>query len=479
MNYAIIFHTLGIVIDFSAAFMIPPFIVALLYGEADAKYFAMCFAAYAIIGTALGKIKPVSRKFYAKEGYIIVSLSWIILSAVGAMPFYLSGYIPSYIDALFEAVSGFTTTGASILTDVEALSHGMLFWRSFTHWIGGMGVLVFILAVLPLAGGENIHIMRAESPGPSVGKLVPKLRKTAFYLYAIYFSMTILQIVLLVINKMPIFDAVCISMGTAGTGGFGIKNDSMASYSVTINVIVTIFMLLFGVNFSFYFLILKRKFKDAFKMSEVICYFGIFAAVALLIAINIDTPERGFLLSLYDSAFAVSSVMTTTGYATADFNLWPEFSRSLLVMVMFFGACAGSTGGGIKISRIIIYVKSIIKEFSTLAHPRSVKIIKFDGKPVEKTVLNSALVFLAVYMFLFVVSVVLVSLDNFDLVTTFTAVAATFNNIGPGLGLVGPTGNFSAFSPFSKLVLIFDMLAGRLEIFPLLLLFTPSVWKKR
>ena len=479
MNYAIIFHTLGIVIDFSAAFMIPPFIVAMLYGESDAVYFLICFAIFAAAGIILGRIKPENKKFFAKEGYIIVSMSWIILSVIGALPFYLSGYIPSYIDALFETVSGFTTTGASILTDVEALSHGMLFWRSFTHWVGGMGVLVFILAVLPLTGGENMHIMRAESPGPSVGKLVPKLRKTAFYLYAIYFSMTILQIVLLVINEMPLFDAVCISMGTAGTGGFGIKNDSMASYSVTINTIVTIFMLLFGVNFSFYFLILMRKFKDAFKMSEVIWYFIIFGAAAILITGNIYNPERGLLLSFHDAAFAVSSVMTTTGYATEDFNKWPEFSRTILVLIMFIGACAGSTGGGMKVSRIIIYFKSIFKEMSTLVHPRSVKVVKFDGKAVEKSTLSSAMVFLAVYVIIYAVSALIVSLDNYDLITTFTAVAATFNNIGPGLEMVGPTGNFSMFSPLSKLVLIFDMLAGRLEIFPLLLLFTPSVWRKR
>ncbi len=479
MNYAVIFHTLGIVINFGAAFMIPPFIVAVLYGEADAMYFAVCFVICAALGFILSRIKPANKKFYAKEGYIIVAMSWIILSLIGSMPFYLSGYIPSYIDALFESVSGFTTTGASILSNVENLSNGMLFWRIFTHWIGGMGVLVFIIAVLPLTGGENMHIMRAETPGPSVGKLVPKLRKTAIYLYAIYFSLTVFQTVLLIINKMPIFDAVCIAMGTAGTGGFGIKNSSMASYGVTINVIVTVFMLLFGVNFNFYFLILMRKFKDAFKMSEVLWYFIIFIVVALFITVNIYNPEKGFLLSFHDATFTVSSVMTSTGYVTEDYNKWPEFSRSLLMIVMFIGACASSTGGGIKVSRFIIYIKYIANEMSTLIHPRSVKVIQFDGKPVGEKTLKSAMMFLAVYVIIYMVSSAIVSIDNYDLVTTFTAVAAAFNNIGPGFGLVGPTGNFSIFSPLSKIVLMLDMLAGRLEIFPLLLLFTPSVWKKR
>lgn len=478
MNYAIIFYTLGFVIDFSAAFMIPPFLVAMLYGESDAKYFLVCFAICVVLGVFLGGIKPENKKFYAREGYITVALSWIIISLIGALPFYLSGYIPSYIDALFETISGFTTTGASILTDVEALSHGMLFWRSFTHWIGGMGVLVFILAVLPLAGGENMHLMKAESPGPSVGKLVPKLRKTAFYLYAIYFIMTIVEIVLLLIFKMPVFDAVCISMGTAGTGGFGILNTSLSSYSRPIKTIVTIFMLLFGVNFSFYFLIVMRKFKDAFRMSEVWWYFAIFAFVSLVIAFNVTSVSGSFIENLYESTFAVSSVMTTTGYSTVDFNKWPELSRILLVIIMFSGACAGSTGGGIKISRLIIYVKSTLKELSSLTHPQSIKVINIDGKPIERSVINSAMIFLIAYVFIYAVSVIIVSLDNFDLITTFTAVAATFNNIGPGLELVGPTGNFSMFSPLSKIVLIFDMLAGRLEIFPMLLLFTPSVWKK-
>ncbi|MCJ7857071.1 TrkH family potassium uptake protein [Lachnospiraceae bacterium NSJ-143] len=478
MNYAIIFYTLGVVIDFSAAFMIPPFLVAVLYGETDAKYFLLCFAICVVLGIFLGGIKPENKKFYAREGYVMVSLSWIIISLIGALPFYLSGYIPSYLDAMFETISGFTTTGATILTDVEVLSHGMLFWRSFTHWIGGMGVLVFILAILPLAGGENMHLMKAESPGPSVGKLVPKLRKSAFYLYAIYFSMTVIEVILLTLNKMPVFDAVCISMGTAGTGGFGIKNTSMAGYTGTAQTIVTIFMLLFGVNFSFFFLILMRKFREAFKMTEVRCYLAIFAIVSLLISINITFEGGSFISNFHASAFAVSSIMTTTGFSTVDFNQWPEFSRTLLVIIMFSGACAGSTGGGIKISRFLIYIKSAAKEMASLIHPRSVKVIKFDGKPVERNVLRSATVFLITYFFLYTVSVVIVSLDNFDLITTFTAVAATFNNIGPGLELVGPSGNFAMFSPLSKVVLIFDMLAGRLEIFPLLLLFTPSVWKK-
>ncbi len=477
MNYAIIFYTLGFVIDFSAAFMLPPFIVALIYKESDSKYFILCFVICALMGLILGRIKPKNKKFYAKEGYIMVALSWIIISLIGALPFYMSGYIPSYIDALFETISGFTTTGATILTDVEALSHGMLFWRSFTHWIGGMGVLVFILAILPLAGGENMYIMKAESPGPSVGKLVPKLRKTAFYLYAIYFLMTFIEFILLIICKMPVFDAICTAMGTAGTGGFGIKNNSIAGYTTQAQVVITIFMFLFGINFSFYFLIIMRKFKDALKMTEVQCYFGIFAVVSLIIALN--TNNGNFVSSLHNATFTVSSIMTTTGFSTVDFNNWSELSRTLIVIIMFFGACAGSTGGGIKISRLILYVKSISKELSSLVHPRSVKVINYDGKTVEKNVLSSVNVFLITYCLIFILSLIIVSIDNFDLITTFTAVAATFNNIGPGLELVGPSGNFAMFSPLSKIVLIFDMLAGRLEIFPLILLFTPSVWKKQ
>lgn len=478
MNYAIIFYTLGVVIDFSAAFMLPPFIVALLYRETDAKYFLLSFAICVVLGVILGGIKPTNKKFYAREGYVMVALSWIIISLIGALPFYLSGSIPSYIDAVFETISGFTTTGATILTDVEKLSHGMLFWRSFTHWVGGMGVLVFILAILPLAGGENMHLMKAESPGPTVGKLVPKLRKTAFYLYAIYFSMTVIEFVLLVLNHMPVFDAICVSMGTAGTGGFGIKNDSMASYGVSAQAIITVFMFLFGVNFSFYFLIIMKRFKEAFKMTEVICYFAVFLIVSLLITFNIMPTYGGFWRNFHEATFAVSSVMTTTGYATSDFNLWPGFSKSLLVIIMFSGACAGSTGGGMKISRFILYAKSAAREISSLMHPRSVKVIKFDGKVVERSVLQSANVFFITYFFIYIISLVIVSLDNFDLVTTFTSVAATINNIGPGLELVGPAGNFSMFSPLSKIVLMFDMLAGRLEIFPLVLLFTPSIWKK-
>ena len=478
MNYAVVFHTLGIVLNVNALLMLPPLLVAFIYGESDARYFLITFALCLAIGTLVGKVKIKNKKFYTREGYVMVALSWIVISLMGALPFYLGGYMPSYIDALFEAVSGFTTTGSTILTDVEVLSKSMLFWRSFTHWIGGMGVLVFILAIVPLTGGESMHLMKAESPGPSVSKLVPKIRLTAFYLYAIYFVMTVIQFILLVIFDMPVFDALCMAMGTAGTGGFGIRNSSMAEYTKQAQTVTTIFMLLFGINFSFYFLLLKKKIRDAFSMSEVFTYIFIFLAVSLLITINILPEYDGFLSSFHAATFTVSSIMTTTGFATVDFNTWPTFSKFLLVAVMFTGACAGSTGGGIKVSRIILYAKSILKELSSLIHPRSIKVIQFDKKPVEKNVLHSATIYIIVYVFIFAFSVLIVSIDNFDFATTFTSVAATINNIGPGLEMVGPVGNFSAFSPLSKIVFILDMLIGRLEILPMLILFMPATWRK-
>ena len=409
---------------------------------------------------------------------MIVALAWILWSLFGAMPFTLSGYIPSYVDAFFETVSGFTTTGASILSDVESLSHCSIIWRSFTHWIGGMGVLVFIIAIVPLSGGSNINLMRAESPGPSVGKLVPKVRHTARILYIIYFGLTLLEFIILVMAKMPVFDAVNTSFATAGTGGFGIKNDSIGSYSVAIQWIVTIFMILFGVNFNAYYLLFFGSIKKALSMEEVRAYFGIILAAITAVTINIYSMCSGVWDAITKSAFQVGSIITTTGFSTTDFNLWPQTSKTILVLLMFVGACAGSTGGGIKVSRFVILIKTIIKELNSYIHPRSVKKIKVEGKPVEHEVIRSVNVYMITFILTFVVSVFLVSLEGKDLTTNFTAVAATINNIGPGLELAGPTHNFGHFGILSKIVIIFDMLAGRLELFPMLLLFHPVVIKE-
>jgi len=478
MNYAIIRYILGWVLTFEGIFMLLPCIVALCYQEVSGIYFLICALASILIGRLTTRKKPENTVFYAREGFVACALSWILLSLVGAIPLYASREIPSITDALFEIISGFTTTGSSILTDVEALSKCMLFWRSFSHWIGGMGVLVFLLAILPMAGGQNMHLMRAESPGPSVGKLVPNTRKTASLLYAIYIVMTVVQIILMLLGGMPLFDALCIGFGTAGTGGFGILNSSIGEYNTYIQIVVTIFMFLFGVNFNFYYLFLIRRPKDALKMEEVRGYVAIYLAAVLLITLNLTAHTGNFLYNLQHVAFQVSSIMTTTGFATVDFNLWPQFSRALMVTLMFIGACAGSTGGGMKVSRFVMYYKALKKEFSALIHPRSVKIVKVDDKALEHETVRSANVYLLAYAMIFVVSFLLITLDGFDLETSFTAVVATINNIGPGLNMVGATGNFSEFSILSKYVMMFDMLAGRLEVFPMLLLFLPSTWRK-
>ncbi|MDO4555571.1 MAG: TrkH family potassium uptake protein [Lachnospiraceae bacterium] len=480
MNFSIIRYIMGWIIQVEGVFLMLPVIVACIYKEENGIYFLICAVAAVVLGALMTVKKPVKKSFYAREGYITVALGWIVLSLIGALPFWISGEIPHFIDALFEIISGFTTTGASILSDVEALSKCMLFWRSFSHWIGGMGVLVFVLAILPMTGGESLHFMKAESPGPSVSKLVPKLRQTAMMLYSIYTGLTLLEMVLLLIGKMPLFDVLCLSFGTAGTGGFGILNSSIADYTIYQQVVITIFMVLFGINFAFYFLILMRKVKDAFHIQEIRWYLGLYASVALLITINITWTSGGSVwINLKDAAFQAASVMTTTGYSTVNFDLWPSFSKTLLVLLMFIGACAGSTGGGIKVSRILIYLKTIKKELASLVHPRSVKILKMDGKKIEHGVLRSANVFLCTYILVFILSLILITLDENDLVTNFTAVTAALNNIGPGLSKVGPAENFGMFSDFSKLVLSFDMLAGRLELFPILLLCMPSTWKRK
>ncbi len=478
MNYSIIKYVLGIVLGFLSVFLMLPVLVAVIYKESAGYCFLACSLGSLLLGIMIAGEKPKNRKVHAREGMVMVALSWVIMSIMGAIPFVATGAIPNFVDAVFETVSGFTTTGASIMPAIEHLPHSILFWRCFTNWIGGMGVLVFIMAVLPYLGASNLYLMRAESTGPSVGKLVPKIQTTAVLLYGIYVGLTVLQIILLLLGKMPLFDAVCISIASAGTGGFAVLNDSAASYSSYCQIVITIFLFLFGVNFKFYFLLLNKKMKDAFAMEEVRWYFIIYIAVVGMITADICTDVGELAVSIKDAAFQVSSIMTTAGFASVDFVKWPEFSQALLVLVMLIGACAGSTGGGMKVSRILIYVKSIRNELQYQLHPRCINKVKMDGKVVDDAVLRSARIFLAMHFVVAAVSILILCLDKYDLLTNFTAVMATLNNIGPGLGAVGPMGNFSGFSILSKFVMIFDMLAGRLELIPMLLLLNPATWKK-
>ncbi len=477
MNSSIVRIIVGQVLKVEAALLLLPCMTALFYQERAGWYYLLTAAICLAVGFIFTLRKSKSDVFYLKEGCAATALSWIFLSIFGALPFYISGEIPSYIDALFETVSGFTTTGSSILSDVEVLSRTALFWRSFTHWVGGMGVLVFLLAIIPLSGGSNFNLMKAESPGPSVGKLVPKVAYTARILYTIYLGISILELVLLLLGGMTVYEALLTTFGTAGTGGFGFLNSSMASFSPYLQWVITIFMILFGVNFNAYYFILFKKAKKAFQMEEVRAYFLIIlAAVAMITTDLVRTMD--FSNALRTSAFQVGSIITTTGFSTADFNVWSQTSRTILVLLMFIGACAGSTGGGIKVSRILVLIKTMLKELNSFLHPKSIKKIKMDGKLIEHEVVRATNVFFCTYMMLFAISVLLISLEGHDLVTNFTAVAATFNNIGPGLELVGPAANFGFMNSFSKIVLIFDMLAGRLELFPLLILCHPVLWKE-
>ena len=478
MNYLIVKSIIGRVLYFEAAFMLLPCITSLIYQEYSGWAFVFTALLCVLIGAILTRKKPTNSIFYVKEGFVTVALSWIILSFMGGLPFLFSGVISNPVDALFETVSGFTTTGASILKDVEVLPRCMLIWRSFTHWIGGMGVLVFLLSFMEMHGGSHMNLMKAESPGPSVSKLRPTVKSTAKILYVIYIVLTIVEILLLLAGGMPLFDSLTTSFGTAGTGGFGIKNDSIGGYSPYIQIVVTIFMILFGINFNAYFLIWCRKFAQAFHMEEVRYYLGIIFASIAFITLNINHLYSSIGEALRHAAFQVGSIITTTGYATTDFNLWPQTSRTILVLLMFIGACAGSTGGGIKVSRFIILIKTIKKELHTLLHPRCVRKLKLDGHTLEHEVVRSTNVFLIAYVLVFAFSILLISFDGFDMVTNFTSISAALNNIGPGLELVGPTQNFSIFSNGAKLVLIFDMLAGRLELFPMLLLFVKDTWKR-
>lgn len=478
MNYGIVAYTLGWVLNFESVCLLLPLLCSVLYRENIVSTYVVCIVLCLAVGVLLTVKRPKNKAMYAKEGLVTVALSWIVLSLFGSLPFMISGAVPAFADAFFETVSGFTTTGASILRNVEALPKSLIFWRSFTHWIGGMGVLVFIVAMLPLFGGSNMHLIKAESPGPSVSKLVPKVRATAKLLYMLYIVFTAVEIVLLLLGGVNLFDALTTSFGTAGTGGFGIYNASMADFSPYVQYVVTVFMILFGVDFTvYYLLIICHKGKSGIS-AEVKVYFAIIAASTAIITVNCRGLYSTFEETFRHGAFQVASIITTTGYSTTDFNLWPEFSKTILVMLMFIGACAGSTGGGIKVSRIIILVKSIAKEIKISAHPKLTHRISMNGRTVEHETVRAVSVFMMAYLMIFAIALLIISFDNFDFTTNFTAVAATLNNIGPGLAKVGPAGNFADFSAISKIVLSFAMLIGRLEIFPMLVLFAPNSVRK-
>lgn len=481
MNRRMVLYMVGSVIKIEALLMLLPLIVSLIYSEkASAVSFLISIAIALVIGFAMTLIvKPGSKVIYAKEGFVTVALSWLFLSLVGSLPFVISGEIPSFVDALFETVSGFTTTGASILTDIEAMSKGMLFWRSFTHWVGGMGVLVFVMAIIPSFSDRSIHLLRAEVPGPVVGKLVPKLRQTARILYIIYIALTLIEIILLLIGKMPLYDSIVHAFGTAGTGGFGIKGDSIGSYNSYLQWIITVFMLLFGVNFNLYYFIIMGKIKTALKSTELWVYLGLVMGSTALITINILPFFESFSSSLKHAAFQVASIITTTGYATTDFDKWPVFSKTILLLLMFIGACAGSTGGGIKVSRVVMLIKNCKRELQRMLHPRSVAVVRFEGKRVDNTTINAVSSYLAIYTLFFCLIVFIIGIENFDLETNISAVAACFNNIGPGFGRVGAAMNYSEFSGLSKIVLSIAMLLGRLEIYPIILTLSPSTWSKK
>ena len=484
MNVKSISRTVGLILLITGIFQLFPLLIAVIDHEPRnilAYIESLCLIL--LVGSALLLFsRGGNRMFSAQEGFAATGLSWIFMSAFGALPFFLSGQIPSYVDAFFEMVSGFTTTGASILTDVEALSRCNLFWRSFSHWLGGMGVLVFLLAVVPGArknGGTGIYLMRAESPGPSVDKLTPHLRQTAMILYGIYILLTALCIVCLLLGGMPVFDSFCIAFGTAGTGGFAIKNSSMGGYSYFLQTVVTVFMFLFGVNFSLYYMLLLRKFKAVFKNEELRLYFGIAASSIVLIAINISCMYNMVYEAVHHAAFQVVSIMTTTGYGTVDFEQWPAFSKAILLSLMFIGASAGSTGGGLKVSRVLLLMKSIRRTIRKALHPRRVQPVYMDGRAVSEEVCDNVNAYLAIYCVILVLSFAIISVDGFSIGTNFSAVASCFNNIGPGFELVGATQNFSIYSDLSKIILSLDMLLGRLEIFPLLLLLSPDTWSRR
>lgn len=480
MNYRMVFYNVGRILLVEAALLAIPAAVAILYNENTLISFALTIAALTVVGLPAIWKKPQKQNIYAKDGYVIVALSWILMSLFGALPFTISGYIPSFVDAFFETVSGFTTTGSTILNNIEALPQSLLFWRSFTHWIGGMGILVFVIAILPKTESSSMHVMRAEVPGPTVGKLVSKLRASARILYGIYCVMTLIQVILLFAGGMPLFDSLVNSFATAGTGGFAVLNNSIEGYnSIYCEMVIAVFMLLFGINFNIYYMILIKQGKQAVKNEELRYYLGIVISSVVLISICLANTKYSVGDSIRYSIFQVASIVTTTGFSTTNFDTWPVFTKIILVFLMFIGACAGSTGGGIKVSRLMILIKSGLRDIKKAINPRSIETVKVDKHKVEEPVVKSVSVFFATYMILIAVSILIISIDGRDLVTTITSVIACIGNIGPGLGAVGPYGNFADFSVLSKLVLSFDMLAGRLELIPMLMLFSPYAWSRK
>ncbi|MDR0879605.1 MAG: TrkH family potassium uptake protein [Clostridioides sp.] len=481
MNKFMIRYILGVALAIEGLFMLLPLIVGIVYGESDWIWFLVVSLGAIAVGATMSSVhKSKTKHMFAKEGFLVVALSWVVLGLVGALPFYLSGAIPNYINALFESISGLTTTGATVIADIESLSHGMLFWRSLTIWIGGMGILVFMMAILPLAGGEqNMHLLRAESPGPMVNKLMPRLSSTVKMLYILYILLSILQFLLLICGGMEAFDAINITFSTAGTGGFAVTNSSMGEYdSYYLRNVVSVFMVLFGTNFTVFFLLYAKKFKEILHLEELRWYIVILLSTTVMVALNINHIYGSFYSSLNYAFFQVSSLMTSTGLYTVNYDLWPEFSRTMLIIVMCIGACAGSTAGGFKISRLIILSKYALKSFQRVLHPRNIRSIKMDGKIIGSTTVHDTSSYLSIYIGLFFVSVIIVSLNGFDFFTNFSAVAATFNNAGVGFNMAGPTQNYAKFTVISKLVFMVDMLAGRLEIYPILFLFAPTFWKK-
>lgn len=483
MNYKMIGRIIAYILLVEAVLMVPGMLLSVFYGESAAAYaflksigIIVCVSLFLFLLT----MKAKKGSFYAREGFITTGLTWIAISALGCLPFYISKEIPSYVDCFFEMVSGFTTTGSSIIPSVEDISKGLLWWRSFSHWVGGMGILVFLMAIVPLGGrnqGFTLHILRAESPGPAVGKMVPRMKQTAMILYTIFIALTVLNIIFLIAGGMPVFDAFCCAFGTAGTGGFGIKNDSMASYSPYLQNVTTVFMLLFSVNFSIYYMLLLKEFKAAFCDEEFRLFWGIVISSIVIIAFNIRPLYNTLEETIRHAAFTVATIISTTGYATTDFNLWPSFSKAIILFLMFCGACAGSTGGGLKQVRIVLLFKSLRRNIHKNTHPTEVRAIRVNGRKIDEAIIGNTNAYLIAYVAIIILSVLIISLDGFSFETNFSAIMATFNNIGPGLDKVGPTANFAAYSNLSKIVMSFDMLAGRLEIYPILLLASKSTWR--